>query len=113
MVPYSITGDGYVRCTCTCSCGWCLHTVETTSTAPKWRYSDSYWYTPVTNWNQLPRAPKPWERWFDVFRTHAEPRPLRLCVTLPVWRHRITQHISEALRRRWKRRRFVQALLAL
>lgn len=52
---------------------------------------------------------KPWERWFDVFRTFKEPI-LRTSKEVSKLEGRITQHLSEVQRRRHKRKRFIQSL---
>lgn len=75
--------------------------------------NDCWYLTQVSTW-KTPAVDIPkWWRWFDVFRTWAKPKLLRLLNGYRQPILRVQERYPEQQRARTKRRAYVQALRAL
>lgn len=90
----------------------CTSTTETTPT--DW-YLD--WpivrYTAVSDWPKIELVLPKWWRWYDVFRTWAKPKLLRLLDGARAKVRRVQERYPTGQRRKQKRRAYVQRLHAL
>ena len=95
---------------------------DTTGTAPTvWGPSaasstctrDNYCYVTPVSTLKLPAPVPKWWRWYDVFRTWAKPKLLRLLDGAWTRVRRVQERYPLGQRRKQKRRTYVQALHAL
>lgn len=91
----------------------CIHS-HTTGTQPGWNYtgqttsSFDYW-EPVWTSKPVPTLPKAW-RWYDTFRTWAEPKALLLLDGCKQAIRRAQERLPMQQRRKQKRKAYVQHL---
>jgi hypothetical protein len=88
---------------------------NTTGTTPTDWYFD--WpivgYTTVSDWPKIEFVLPKWWRWYDIFRTWAKPKLLRLLDGAQTKERRVQERYPLGQRRKQKRRACVQRLHAL